>query len=134
MSNSKNLVPLTKRSPEEALELRRKGAAAVNEMHRKRKTMAEVAKEMMNAKIDKRQKDYIAKLDEMGFEGEKCSYLSAVIRQVFAILMDDSIVPTDRLKAAELLRKLTDGDAYAVTLNTEVPIETKVAQLLKQQD
>ena len=46
----KNLqpVPITKRSPEEALEIRRKGAAAVNKMHGKEKTAREALKDILS--------------------------------------------------------------------------------------
>jgi hypothetical protein len=129
--SKKDLIPITKRSPEEAYDICRKGAESLNRLKKQRKTMAAVAAEMLNATVAQRRADLIGKMDELGFDGKRASYLAVVIQQVFSMVLDPSVPAADRLKAAELLRKMTDGDAQTLTINTEEPVEVKIAKMLK---
>lgn len=129
--SKKDLVPITKRSPEEAYDICRKGAEALNNLKKQRKKMAAVAAEMLNSPVAQGRKDLIRQLDELGFDGKKSSYMAVVIQQVFSMVVDTSTPATDRLKAAELLRKMTDGDSQTLTVNTDEPVEVKIAKMLK---
>lgn len=129
--SKKDLIPITKRSPEEAYEICRKGADSLNSLKRQRRKMAAVAAEMLNAPVAQGRTDLITQLDGLGFDGKKASYLAVVIQQVFSMVIDPAVPSTERLKAAELLRKMTDGDSQTLTLNTEEPVEVKIAKMLK---
>lgn len=129
--SKKDLIPITKRDPEAARAICRKGAEALNKLKRQRKTMAAVAAEMLNSPVAQGREDLIAQLDALGFDGERSSYLAVVIQQVFSMVVDPSVQAADRLKAAELIRKMTDGDAQTLTLNTDEPVEVKIAKMLK---
>lgn len=129
--SKKDLIPVTKRSPEEAYEICRKGAEALNNLKRQRKKMAAVAAEMLNSPVSKGRPDLISQLDALGFDGKRSSYLAVVIQQVFSMVVDPSVQAADRIKAAELIRKMTDGDAQTLTVNTEEPVEVKIAKMLK---
>lgn len=129
--SKKDLIPITERSPEEAYDICRKGAEALNNLKKQRKKMAAVAAEMLNSPVAQGRHDLIAQLDALGFDGKKSSYMAVVIQQVFSMIVDPSTPATDRLKAAELLRKMTDGDAQTLTVNTGEPVEVKIAKMLK---
>lgn len=129
--SKKDLIPITKRSPEEAYAICRKGADSLNSLKRQRRQMAAVAAEMLNAPVAKGRADLVKQLDDLGFDGKRSSYLAVVIQQVFSIVIDQTAPATERLKAAELLRKMTDGDSQTLTLNTEEPVEVKIAKMLK---
>lgn len=129
--SKKDLIPITKRDPEAARAICRKGAEALNKLKRQRKTMAAVAAEMLNSPVAQGREDLIEQLDALGFDGKRSSYLAVVIQQVFSMAVDPSVQAADRLKAAELIRKMTDGDAQTLTINTEEPVEVKIAKMLK---
>lgn len=129
--SKKDLIPITKRSPEEAYAICRKGADSLNSLKRQRRQMAAVAAEMLNAPVAQGRADLVKQLDDLGFDGKRSSYLAVVIQQVFSMVIDQAAPATERLKAAELLRKMTDGDSQTLTLNTEEPVEVKIAKMLK---
>ena len=129
--SKKDLIPITKRSPEEAYAICRKGADSLNSLKRQRRKMAAVAAEMLNAPVAQGRADLVKQLDDLGFDGKRSSYLAVVIQQVFSMVVDPAVPATERLKAAELLRKMTDGDSQTLTLNTEEPVEVKIAKMLK---
>lgn len=129
--SKKDLIPITKRSPEEAYAICRKGADSLNSLKRQRRQMAAVAAEMLNAPVAQGRADLVKQLDDLGFDGKRSSYLAVVIQQVFSMVIDQTAPAAERLKAAELLRKMTDGDSQTLTLNTEEPVEVKIAKMLK---
>lgn len=129
--SKKDLIPITKRSPEEAYAICRKGADSLNSLKRQRRQMAAVAAEMLNAPVAQGRADLVKQLDDLGFDGKRSSYLAVVIQQVFSMVIDRTAPAAERLKAAELLRKMTDGDSQTLTLNTEEPVEVKIAKMLK---
>lgn len=77
MANEENLRPF--RSVEEAREMGRRGGIASGEARRRKKTMCETAKMLMDMQVPEKAKELKAKLAVMGIDEEDFTYQTAVI-------------------------------------------------------
>lgn len=125
MANEENLKPV--RTVEEARELGRKGGIASGEARRKKKTMREAAKMVMDMPI-KGYPELTARLKAMGISEEDLTFQMAVISSMMAKAMQGNT------KAAAFLRD-TAGENPALEMRRE-ELEHRKAEFeyKKQQD
>lgn len=72
VANEQNLIPANKRSPEELAEMSRKGGIASGEAKRRKKTLREVARAMLEAPLlADTDPAVIAALEELGLEKDQ---------------------------------------------------------------
>lgn len=87
-----NLIPLTERSPEEAREIRKKGAKALAVKIRQKKTWKELANIILSTKVKDKKK-----LDKL---------------QEFNITKADANL--DAILMSQVVQKALDGDLYSI--------------------
>lgn len=118
MANQQNLIPNSERTPNQRREQAQKAGIASGEARRKKKTMRDAARMLMDMKVTGNNKE---NLQKMGFAEEDQNYQSAVV----ARLMQKAVVDADT-SAIRLLGELT-GD-----LNRFGPVqeESEVVELV----
>ena len=97
MANEKNLIVNSERTPSERKEQARKAGKASGEARRKKKTMRELTKSIMETTVSTQQTNVRATLEMMGLEENDMTYQAAVVVRLMQKAMADGKTDAIRL-------------------------------------
>ena len=115
MANEKNLIVNSERTPRERKEQAKKAGKASGEARRKKKTMRELTKSIMDTTISTQQKNVRATLEMMGLEENDMTYQAAVVVRL-------------------MQRAMVDGDTQAIRLIGELTGEVNRFGMFEDED
>ena len=115
MANEKNLIVNSERTPSERKEQAKKAGKASGEARRKKKTMRELTKSIMDTTISTQQKNVRATLEMMGLEENDMTYQAAVVVRL-------------------MQRAMVDGDTQAIRLIGELTGEVNRFGMFEDED
>ena len=115
MANEKNLIVNSERTPRERKEQAKKAGKASGEARRKKKTMRELTKIIMDTTISTQQKNVRATLEMMGLEENDMTYQAAVVVRL-------------------MQRAMVDGDTQAIRLIGELTGEVNRFGMFEDED